>query len=62
SATAHNVKHLFKKCIEIKQSAIQTNFTGQTRIRINDFLDTYLPTNSALTIGIQTIHDCMSWR
>ncbi|CAI2346691.1 hypothetical protein IFVP201_C190004 [Vibrio parahaemolyticus] len=53
---------MFKKCIEIKQSAIQTNFTGQTRIRINDFLDTYLPTNSALTIGIQTIHDCMSWR
>ncbi|CAH1525691.1 hypothetical protein THZG08_250093 [Vibrio owensii] len=42
-ALAHNVKHLFKKCIEINQSEVQTNFTGLTRtINKTTFLYIYL--------------------
>lgn len=28
---SHNVKQLFKKCIEINQAEVQTNITGLTR-------------------------------
>lgn len=46
---AHNVKQLFKKCIEINQSQVHTKSTGLTRI-LN-------------TIKLShTIVDCMSRR